>query len=93
MNVASTLHGCYPCRPETMVPMRSCALAILLLLTAPVTAGAESLPGQLPDDAFWRMIVDFSEPSGSFSSENLLSNELYLQHVIPTLKATIKPGF
>ena len=46
---------------------------------------ADSLPARFPDDAYWRMVSEFSESGGTFSSEKLVSNELYFQHVIPAL--------
>src|SRR5205823_209525 len=36
------------------------------------------------------MATDFSERAGTFSSDNLLSNERWFQHVIPTLVQTAK---
>jgi hypothetical protein len=47
---------------------------------------ADSLPKRLSDRAFWRMIVDFSEPGGAFGSDNLLSNETTYQEIIPDLR-------
>ena len=38
------------------------------------------------------MIGDLSEPGGSFRSDNLLSNEVWLQYVIPDLLNVAKPG-
>ena len=52
----------------------------------------DTLPAQLSDTDFWRMIEDFSEPNGSFRSDNFLSNESGLQDVIPKLKERVKPG-
>jgi hypothetical protein len=57
-----------------------------------VGAAAESLPARLSDQEFWRLATDFSEPNGTFRSDNLLSNELWLQYVIPDLVRTTKPG-
>ena len=53
---------------------------------------AQSLPTKLADTAFWRLVTDFSEPSGMFRSDNLVSNETTLQWVIPELQRTTKPG-
>jgi hypothetical protein len=53
---------------------------------------AEPLPSKQSDDAFWKMITDFSEEGGYFRFENFLSNELGFQYVIPGLKETTKPG-
>jgi hypothetical protein len=61
--------------------------------TAPVLrAAAETLPERLEDADFWRMIVEFSEPDGYFRSDNLLSNELWMQYVIPELIKRTQPG-
>ena len=54
--------------------------------------GAESLPAKLSDQEFWRLVSEFSEPNGTFRSDNLLSNELWLQYVIPDLVRTVKAG-
>jgi hypothetical protein len=52
----------------------------------------ETLPAQLTDQEFWKMITDFSEPGGYFRSDNFLSNEAGYQSVIPALLRTLKPG-
>src|SRR5499427_5539813 len=51
---------------------------------------ADSLPSQLSDQEFWKLSTDFSEPDGFFRSDNLLSNEVWLQRVIPELLSNIK---
>src|SRR5215470_2305262 len=48
-----------------------------------------TVPKQLSDRAFWRMVVDFSEPGGVFRSDNFVSNETTYQEVIPELKKRI----
>jgi hypothetical protein len=75
-----------------MMPRRQVFLTVTALfsllgvaLVGPRGQAADSLPKQLSDRAFWRMIVDFSEPGGLFRSENLLSNETTYQEVIPEL--------
>jgi hypothetical protein len=70
------------------------ALLVVLSLTAgaPAFFAADTLPTQLTDAEFWKMIQDFSEPDGPFPYENFVSNESNYQTVIPTLKQTIKPG-
>jgi hypothetical protein len=50
----------------------------------------EPLPTRLTDREFWQISTDLSEPDGTFRSDNLLSNERFLQHVIPTLTKTAK---
>jgi hypothetical protein len=58
---------------------------------APTPAPAR-LPDRLSDAEFWKLIGDLSEPGGQFRSDNLLSNEVWLQHVIPELLDAAKPG-
>ncbi|HYR91680.1 MAG TPA: hypothetical protein VE422_46945 [Terriglobia bacterium] len=53
---------------------------------------ADALPGELSDQAFWKMVSEFSEPGGYFQYENFLSNERTYQDVIPALKKTANPG-
>jgi hypothetical protein len=48
-------------------------------------AAAGGVPARLTDQEFWALVTELSEPGGSFRSENLLSNELRLQYVIPDL--------
>ena len=57
--------------------------------TAPARA---ALPDRLTDAEFWELSQSLSEPGGSFRSDNLLSNELFLQYVIPDLLAVSQPG-
>ena len=52
----------------------------------------DTLPARLTDDEFWKIIEDFSEPNGYFQSDNLVSNEVWFQYVIPELIARAKPG-
>ena len=58
---------------------------------APVPADL-SIPSRLSDQEFWKVVTDFSEPNGYFRSDNLLSNEIWLQYVIPELLSVTKPG-
>lgn len=57
-----------------------------------VTSAALSLPTRLSDQDFWRIVEDFSEPSGFFQSENLVGNERPLQTVVPTLTLRTRGG-
>src|SRR5689334_5213250 len=64
-----------------------------VLSSAPgVLAAADSLPTHLTDQAFWQLSGDLSEENGYFRSDNLVSNELWFQTVIPELLSQIKPG-
>src|SRR5436190_8280233 len=66
------------------------ALAALLLCVTPTSRpNAEALPQRLDDRTFWTIVTEFSEPNGFFRSDNLVSNEMVFQHVIPTLQQTL----
>jgi len=65
------------------------AFALALVLSG-LRVAADSLPGQLSDQEFWKLSSDFSEPDGFFRSDNLLSNEVWMQRVIPELLSNIK---
>jgi hypothetical protein len=61
----------------------------------PPTAAApvqSTLPARLSDEEFWKLSSEFSEANGSFRSDNLLSNEVWLQYVIPDLVNVAKAG-
>src|SRR5438105_10697241 len=69
------------------------AFAALALAACVSTAAATgALPARLTDQEFWTLVSDLSEPGGSFRSDNLLSNELRLQYVIPDLLRTVPRG-
>jgi hypothetical protein len=68
------------------------ALLIAGALLLGVRTAAQSLPGRLSDQDFWKLVTDLSEPDGTFRSDNLLSNEVWLQYVIPELLKTAKTG-
>jgi hypothetical protein len=70
---------------------RATATLALWLTVAP-TANAQGIPERLADSTFWRLMNDYSEPWGTFRSENFVSNETSLQWVIPELQRTVKPG-
>ena len=56
------------------------------------SAGAQSTPARLSDEAFWSLSSSLSETDGTFRSDNLLSNELNFQYVIPPLIEKAKLG-
>ena len=66
-----------------------CAAILSLSITgmAPngVRAVAPALPERLTDQDYWSLVSELSEPDGEFRSDNLLSNEIFLQYVIPDL--------
>jgi hypothetical protein len=53
---------------------------------------APRLPDYLTDTEFWNLTTQMSEANGYFRSDNLLSNEVWLQYVIPDLLTLNKPG-
>ncbi|MBI2796034.1 MAG: hypothetical protein HYX65_04930 [Gemmatimonadetes bacterium] len=55
-------------------------------------AAAQRLPDRLADSTFWRLMNEYSEPWGTFRSENFVSNETSLQWVIPELQSLVMPG-
>jgi hypothetical protein len=63
---------------------------VSLSLGSRVTTPA--IPERLSDDAFWRMVSDYSEPGGFFRSDNFVSNEITFQWVLPELAKTTKTG-
>ncbi len=83
-----------------MIQHRRFLIASLLLIlcvgalsSAPMVRGAaDTLPTRLDDKEFWRISEEFSEPNGFFRSDNLLSNEMGMQHVIPDLVHRTAPG-
>jgi hypothetical protein len=65
------------------------ALVTLLLVSAGMR-GADTLPSQIPDDVYWKLIDSSSEPTGVFPSENFTSNENGFQMVLPDLLKVAK---
>jgi hypothetical protein len=78
---------------------RALFIAALLATSAGATgACAQSVPAQqrvparLADTTFWRLMNEYSEPWGTFRSENFVSNETALQWVIPKLVRRVPAG-
>jgi hypothetical protein len=67
------------------------ALLVLAVARFAPRAGS-SVPASLTNDEFWALSAALSEAGGTFRSENLLSNERMMQHVIPGLQRTVRPG-
>jgi hypothetical protein len=74
------------------VSLASLLLVCLTLIASPQARVRAELPARQTDQQFWQMVTDFSEPGGSFRSDNLLSNEIWFQYIIPDLKRDLKPG-
>jgi hypothetical protein len=69
------------------------ALGLAALASAPLLhIDARPLPDQLSNEDFWRLVESFSEPSGYFQSDNLVSNEHTFQYVVPSLQKLARPG-
>lgn len=62
----------------------ACVLAVSLGPDARAVSGA--LPESLSNPAFWALSDELSEPNGYFQSDNLVSNEIQFQQVIPDLQ-------
>ncbi len=59
--------------------------AVVVALLVSSSRAAESLPSQLDDAEYWRIISEFSEPDGYFQHEIVTSNEVSYQYVLPAL--------
>jgi len=67
-------------------------LALLLGYNLLRSEAADTLPAQLSDAEFWRIVTDFSEPNGDFPFENFVSNEYQYQDIIAKMKTDAPPG-
>ena len=75
--------------------MRVRTLAVCLVTTLLLTSvllAVDTLPTSLTDQAFWKMITDFSEPGGTFAFEMFMSNEVTFQDILPDLLRRVPPG-
>ena len=78
--------------PGVVVNRRTALMTALLFLAAPAVALAQGLPSRLTDQEFWKLVTESSEADGFFQSDNLVSNELTLQHIIPEMVKGRAPG-
>ncbi len=68
-------------------------LAVVTLRAVPAsTWAADLLPKAITDAQFWTLATEASEPSGTFHSENLVSNEIKFQGILPRFAAMTVPG-
>ena len=67
-------------------------LAVTPPASGPIEAAGVELPRRLSDRDFWKLSTDWSEANGYFRSDNLTSNELLFQNVIPDLVKRTRPG-
>jgi hypothetical protein len=66
------------------------AFVVAVGFTALPAAG--QIPARLTDQEFWRLTSEFSEADGTYHSENLVSNEIRFQQIVPELIRKVKPG-
>jgi len=78
---------------NTVIVAQVAAVAAAVTLTlAGSQTPATRLPDRLSDADFWRLSQDLSEPDGTFHSENLVSNEIRFQTILPSLIETVPAG-
>ena len=83
--------GFAACRQNAVAITPASAATTEPFRTVPAAQSAK-LPDQLADSTWWGMVRTMSEPGGYFRSENFVSNEMGLQHVIARLRLTSPPG-
>ena len=76
--------------------MRRIAIAVALPLLFVVSGFSQTkvatFESRLTNQQFWTLMSGLSEPDGNFRSDNLVSNEVKFQWVIPELLRRVKPG-
>jgi hypothetical protein len=76
-------------------PLSGVAAAVVLLVFSSsvfTQRTPETLPTQLSDAEYWKLISEFSEPSGYFQYDIVTSNETSYQYVMPDLMKTPRSG-
>jgi hypothetical protein len=87
-----------PLHQRVRLRSSSAAAAAVLLVwfgcaaATPPSRAAESLPSELIDTEFWRILSDFSEPHQYFYQNVVTSNEVSYQYVLPRLMTTARSG-
>jgi hypothetical protein len=77
---------------ESLRIVRPAVVALALVAVAHCAVLAQSLPVAVSDKDFWAMVEGFSEAGGSFASDNIISNEIAFQQVIPELRRSGQAG-
>src|SRR4051794_3181450 len=82
-----------PMRQKTHLSTLAAALVVLVFSSTVLTPrAAETLPAQLSDAEYWKLVSEFSEPSGYFQYDIVTSNESSYQYVVPDLLQTPRSG-
>jgi hypothetical protein len=80
---------------RTLLLIATLALVPALWLLPPALS-AQSATSRLPvrqsGQELYTLMTQLSEPDGFFRSDNLVSNELYMQKVVPDLARLVRPG-
>src|SRR5947209_4133051 len=79
-------------RIEGLTILRVALVACAIVLATGAAVPAQSVRPTISDTDFWAMVDRFSEPGGSFASDNIISNEIAFQQVIPELKRSAQHG-
>ena len=94
--ISATPASCARHAGPTTAPPAAPQPAAASSTSAPPSSAQSPAPSRIPerltDAEFWKLIEDLSEPGGSFRSDNLLSNEVWLQNVIPDLLSVARQG-
>jgi hypothetical protein len=67
-------------------------LVVVTVTLASSFRAADTLPAQLSDSEYWKMINDFSEAAGYYQYNVITSNEMTYQYGLPELMRTPRPG-
>jgi hypothetical protein len=74
------------------VTRRAVIVAAVLAMLCVAPGARAALPDRLTNQEFWTLVTSASEPDGNFRSDNLVSNEIKFQWVIPELLRRVRPG-
>src|SRR6266480_4475219 len=72
----------------TILRAGAVAAAIALAFSLQAPAAAQAAPPRLTDAEFRALITGLSEAGGTFVTDNIISNEIALQDVLPELQRT-----
>ena len=65
-------------------------LTLALLVVSTTSHAADTLPERIENPAFWKLVETLSEESGTFQSDNLLSNETDFPYIMAELQRMAK---